>query len=461
MRIERDSMGEMEVPDEALYGASTQRAVLNFPISKKRLQPEFIRALGYIKKYAALVNKELGKLPQENAEAISLAADEVISGALYSQFVVDVYQTGSGTSTNMNANEVIANRAIELLGKERGDRSRIHPNDDVNLGQSSNDVFPSAMHIAAVLMLKEKLIPALENLASVLHKKENEFTEIVKTGRTHLQDATPITLGQEFSGYASQIEQNKERLEKLIIEISELALGGTAVGTGLNTDPTFAGKVIELINKNTGCKFYEAKNHFSAQATQDSIVALSGGLKTLACSLIKIANDIRWLGAGPRCSLGELHLPEIQPGSSIMPGKVNPVICESVMMVACQVIGYDTTITLANQHSNFELNTMMPVMAYSPLDSIEILSAVVNIFGEMCISGIVADKERCQFLAEASLSNCTALAPIIGYDAAAKVAKKAVAENLSIKDAAIALGVVDSDKIDEILNIKKMTNNKI
>ncbi|MGI6524435.1 MAG: class II fumarate hydratase [Bdellovibrionota bacterium] len=461
MRIEKDSMGEMHLPDEALYGASTQRAVLNFPISDKRFQREFISALGFIKLAAATVNRDLGLLAPDKAAAIIAAAEEVVTGKNYQHFVVDVYQTGSGTSTNMNANEVIANRALEILQKPKGDKKTIHPNDDVNLCQSSNDVFPSAIHIAAVELSDGKLIPALKNLHAALIKKTQEFSAIVKVGRTHLQDATPITLGQEFSGYAAQVQQAWERIERALISVRHLPLGGTAVGTGLNAHPEFASKVIAFLNERTGRSFSEAENHFAAQAAQDSILELSGALKGAASALIKIANDIRWLAAGPRCNLAELKLPEIQPGSSIMPGKVNPVICESVIMVACQVIGYDTAITFANQQSNFELNTALPVMAYSILESINLLAAAGDNFAEKCIAGISANEDRCKFFAEASLSNCTALVPTLGYDAAAQVAKKAVTENLSIKEAALAAGLTTPEDLDILIDIVKMTKGGI
>ena len=461
MRIEKDSMGEMHLPDEALYGASTQRAVLNFPISDKRFQREFISALGLIKLAAATVNRDLGLLAPDKAAAIIAAAEEVVTGKNYQHFVVDVYQTGSGTSTNMNANEVIANRALEILQKPKGDKKTIHPNDDVNLCQSSNDVFPSAIHIAAVELSDGKLIPALKNLHAALIKKTQEFAAIVKVGRTHLQDATPITLGQEFSGYAAQVQQAWERIERALISVRQLPLGGTAVGTGLNAHPEFASKVIAFLNERTGRSFSEAENHFAAQAAQDSILELSGALKGAASALIKIANDIRWLAAGPRCNLAELKLPEIQPGSSIMPGKVNPVICESVIMVACQVIGYDTAITFANQQSNFELNTALPVMAYSILESINLLAAAGDNFAEKCIAGISANEDRCKFFAEASLSNCTALVPTLGYDAAAQVAKKAVTEDLSIKEAALAAGLTTPEDLDTLIDIVKMTKGGI
>ncbi|RMD86551.1 MAG: class II fumarate hydratase, partial [Candidatus Dadabacteria bacterium] len=367
-------MGEMEVPDDALYGASTQRAVLNFPISSLRFPRGFIKALGIIKKSAATANRALGLLPEDKFKAISEACSEVIEGTHDRHFVVDIFQTGSGTSTNMNANEVIANRAIEIMGGEYGDRSLVHPNDHVNMSQSSNDVIPSAIHISAVCDVMALLVPALEKLAASLDAKSQEFSSVVKSGRTHLQDATPITLGQEFSGYCTQIRKGIKRVLGAVESMKELALGGTAVGTGLNTHPKFPQLAIKEISKESGIEFREAENHFEAQGAKDACVELSGQLRVVACSMLKIADDIRWLGAGPRCNLAEIRLPEVQPGSSIMPGKVNPVICESVMMVAAQVIGNDTCVLLCGERGNLELNTMMPVMAYNLLQSIEILS---------------------------------------------------------------------------------------
>ena len=456
MRTEKDSMGEMLVPDEALYGASTQRAVLNFPVSGWRFGREFISALGLIKAAAARVNEQLGLLPQTKAAAIIGAAEETVAGALDSQFVVDIFQTGSGTSTNMNANEVIANRAAEILGGARGGKD-IHPNDDVNMGQSSNDVIPTAMHVAACVAVERSLVPALQQLQTALADKAHEFAEVIKAGRTHLQDATPVTLGQEFGGYAAQIEYGIERLRRAETSMRELALGGTAVGTGVNTPPEFAPRVIAELAAMTGIGFVEARNHFEAQAAQDAVVEMSGVLKTIACSLIKIANDIRWLAAGPRCSLAELQLPEIQPGSSIMPGKVNPVICESVMMVAAQVIGADAAITVACQHGNFELNVMMPVMAHNLLEAMRLVAACSRNFAEQCITGIRANEARCRSYAEASLSNCTPLARVIGYDTTAKIAKIALAENLSVREAALRSNVMPAAELDAILDLRAMT----
>jgi len=457
MRIERDSMGDMEVPDGALYGASTQRAVLNFPISNLRFSRRFITALGYIKLASARVNQRLGLLPKDKAEAICKAAQEVADGTLYDQFVIDLFQTGSGTSTNMNANEVIANRAIEILGGRRGDKNLIHPNDHVNMCQSSNDVIPAAIYIAAALALRELLLPALQKLADALHAKADEFNGVIKAGRTHLQDATPITLGQEFSGYEAQVRYCLERLERAEPPLLELPLGGTAVGSGMNAHPDFARLTIEEINKLTGGRFIEARNHFEAQGACDALVEMSGQLKAVACALMKVANDIRWLGAGPRCGLFEIRLPEVQPGSSIMPAKVNPVICESLMMVAAQVIGNDACITVAAQHRNFELNTMLPVTAHNLLEAIELLSSGVRNFCTKCVIGLQANVERCREYAEKSLSTCTALAPKIGYDNAAKVAKKAYQENKSVRQAALEMKVLDPKELDKVLDLTAMT----
>ena len=423
-RTERDTMGELQVPRVAYYGVQTARAVHNFPISGLRLPRPMLRALGLIKLASAQVNKELGFLDPKLAKAIVAAAQEVIDGRLDEHFPVDIFQTGSGTSSNMNANEVIANRAAELLGGTRGG-NLVHPNDHVNLGQSSNDVIPTAIHIAALEQIDQELLPALASLEAALAVKAKEFDAIVKIGRTHLQDATPIRLGQEFSGYARQIELGMTRVQRARASLEELALGGTAVGTGLNAHPEFAPRVIAALAKQTGCALKEAVNHFEAQAAQDSLVETSGALKTVAVSLMKIANDLRWMGSGPRCGIGELILPPTQPGSSIMPGKVNPVIAESVMMVAAKVIGNDVAITVAGQAGNFELLVMLPVMAHSLLESILLLARASENFARRCIQGIQADRERCQSAIEQSLAMCTALAPEIGYEAAAEVAKEA------------------------------------
>lgn len=457
MRKEKDSMGEMEVSDEALYGASTQRAVLNFQVSSLRFSKQFIASLGIIKLAAARANTALGLLPADKCEVISKAAEEVIAGDLYKHFVLDIFQTGSGTSTNMNANEVIANRATEILGGKRGDKSLVHPNDHVNMSQSSNDVIPTAIHLAANEAIEKHLKPSLRKLHDALNTKANEFSSIVKSGRTHLQDATPITLGQEFSGYAAQIAQGIARIERAQTSMRELALGGTAVGTGLNTHPEFPKKTIDEINRITKGKYCEASNHFEAQGAQDAAIEMSGQLKTVACSLMKIANDIRWLAAGPRCSLGELQLPEIQPGSSIMPAKVNPVICESVMMVAAHVMGNDTCICIAGQHGNFELNVMLPVIAFNLLESIELLSSVSVNFVEKCIAGIKANIEKCKEYAEKSLATCTSLAPKIGYDKAAEVAKRAYKEDKTVRAMAREMKVLPEEELERVLDLTSMT----
>src|SRR5947199_1718427 len=422
-RIERDSMGEMQVPAHAYWGASTQRAVLNFPISDLRFPRQFIRALGQIKQAAAQVNESLGLVERQVAEAIVQAAQEVIDGKLDSHFVLDIFQTGSGTSTNMHANEVIANPASELLGGTRGSR-KVHPNDQVNFGQSSNDVIPTAIHLSALVSIEYDLIPALSGLQRALEEKAEAFMPIVKTGRTHLQDATPIRLGQEFLGYAGQIERGIARLRHAQSELSEVALGGTAVGTGVNTHPEFAARVCQRLSEMNGVNVHETSNHFQAQSTLDNIVETSGSLNTLAVSLMKIANDIRWLGSGPRAGIGEIELPAVQPGSSIMPGKVNPVIAESVCMVCAQVLGNHTTITVAGQSGNFEINVMMPVTAYNLLQSISLLASVARNFTEQCIKGFHTTT-RAPEMNERGHTICTSLAPIIGYDAAADISKVA------------------------------------
>ncbi|MBS1998113.1 MAG: class II fumarate hydratase, partial [Cyanobacteria bacterium SZAS LIN-2] len=401
-------MGPMEVPQSAYYGASTQRAVLNFPISELRLQRSFIRALGLIKEAAAEVNKEFGDVDAAICDAVAAASKEVAEGKFDDQFVVDVFQTGSGTSTNMNANEVIANRAIEILGGKRGDRSLVHPNDHVNSGMSSNDAIPTAIHIAALIEIEQSLRPALRRLAASLRRKADEFMPVIKTGRTHLQDATPIRLGQEFVGYAGMIENALERLDHIQSRLSSVALGGTAVGTGINTRPQFAGRVLERVSARLGFSVSETGNHFQAQSTIDEIVDASGILKSIAVSLLKLSNDIRWLGCGPRAGFAELALPEVQPGSSIMPGKVNPVIAEALCMVAAQVIGNDLTITIAGQSGNFELNVMLPVAAFNLLQSIELMAAAVDNFVSKLIDGLQAT-ENGPHLVERGLALCTAL----------------------------------------------------
>ncbi len=455
-RIERDTMGELAVPADAYYGVQTARAIENFPISPLRMPRSVIRAMGMIKRAAASVNHSLGLLEKKPADAIKRAATEVVDGKLDSEFPVDIFQTGSGTSTNMNTNEVISNRATELLGGLRGSKL-VHPNDHVNLGQSSNDVIPTAIHIAASESIKKQLIPSLTRLQKSLAKKAREFDRIVKIGRTHLQDATPVRLGQEFGGYARQMELAIHRAKRAQEALSEVALGGTAVGTGLNCHPKFAAKVMGIISKETGCPFKEAANHFEAQSAQDSLVEASGQMRTIAVSLMKIANDIRWLGSGPRCGLGEINLPETQPGSSIMPGKVNPVIAESVTMVCAQVIGNDVTVALGGQAANFELIVMLPVMAYNLLQSIDLLATASNNFSAKCIEGIKANEERCKSLIEESLAMCTALAPAIGYEAAAKIAKDAYKTGKTVRQVAKEQKVLPDKKLAQLLDPWRMT----
>ncbi|SLM49595.1 fumarate hydratase (fumarase C),aerobic Class II [Nitrospira japonica] len=455
-RIERDTMGELAVPADAYYGVQTARAVENFPISSLRMPRSVIRAMGLIKRAAASVNHSLGLLDQRHADAIRQAAAEVVEGKLDAQFPVDIFQTGSGTSTNMNTNEVISNRATELLGGARGSKL-VHPNDHVNLGQSSNDVIPTAIHIAASETIQRQLLPALSRLHRALEDKAREFDKVVKIGRTHLQDATPVRLGQEFGGYARQIELGIARMKRAQEALSEVALGGTAVGTGLNCHPEFSGKVMAIISQETGCRFQEAVNHFEAQSAQDSLVEASGALRTLAVSLTKIANDVRWLGSGPRCGLGEISLPETQPGSSIMPGKVNPVIAESVTMVCAQVVGNDVTVTVGGQAANFELIVMLPVMAYNLLQSIELLATASNNFSAKCIEGIKANEARCNSLIEESLAMCTALAPEIGYEAAAKLAKDAFKSGKTVRQVAQEQHVLPEKRLTELLDPWRMT----
>jgi fumarate hydratase, class II len=444
-RIEHDSMGEMRVPADALYGAQTARAVENFPISALRFPRAFIRALALIKSTAAHVNGARGFLPAEKASAIERAAEEVLAGAHDAQFVVDIFQTGSGTSTNMNANEVI------------GRLADAHPNDEVNRGQSSNDVIPSAIHIAAAESVHHDLMPAMARLQESLAGKACEFADVIKIGRTHLQDAVPMRLGQEFSGYAQQVAASRERIESAMAGIYELALGGTAVGTGLNAEPGFAAAVIAEIVRRTGLPFREARNHFEAQASKDAIVFLSGALRTYAVALTKIANDIRWLGSGPRCGLGELRLPAVQPGSSIMPGKVNPVIAESVLMVCAQVIGYDATITWSGAAGNFELNVMMPVMAYDLLESIELLAAASSNFAERLVEGLEADQERARAFVEQSLAMGTALAPEIGYERATELVKEAYRSGRNVREVARERSGIAEERLNELLDPERQS----
>lgn len=456
-RIERDIMGEVQVPADAYYGAQTQRAVENFPISGIRFPRVFIGVLGLIKKYAARVNEDLGLLDTQLAKPIITAADEVAVGKMDEQFVVDIFQTGSGTSTNMNANEVIATRANELITGKRETKNTVHPNDHVNMGQSSNDVIPTAIHVATLTSIVEDLIPALEILFESLRNKSKAFDGIVKVGRTHLQDAVPIRLGQEFSGYAHQIRLGIKRVESVKGSLSELALGGTALGTGLNTHREFASRVIDLISQETGCEFKEAENRFEAQAAQDAAVETSGALKTVAVSLMKIANDIRWLSSGPKCGLGEINIPALQPGSSIMPGKVNPVIPESVIQVAAQVIGNDMAITMGGQGGNLDLNVMLPVIAHNLLQSVMILGSAAKIFAEKCINNITANKEKCRAFVENSLAMCTALAPVIGYEKAAAIAGKAHKTGKTVREVAMAEKVLPEEELVKLLDPIKMT----
>jgi len=455
-RIEKDSMGLVRVPKKAYYGSQTQRAIENFPVSGWRFGKEFIYALGLVKFASARANRELGLLEKRIAGAVERAAQEVMEGRWDEQFIVDIFQTGSGTSTNMNANEVIANRANEILGSKRGAYLPVHPNDHVNLGQSSNDVFPSAIHIASITLLRQKLLPALSDLHKALKNKGREFHPILKVGRTHLQDATPIRLGQEFGGYARQVELGIHRIQKTTKSLFELPLGGTAVGTGINTHSLFAKKSISIINRVTGCPFREAFDHFEAQGARDASVEMSGALKTVAVSLIKIANDVRWLGSGPRCGIGEIHLPDTQPGSSIMPGKVNPVISESLIQICVQVIGNDSAITLAGLSGNFELNVMMPLIAYNLLQSFSLLANGVNNFSKKCVKGLKADRKRCKEMIEKSLALATALTPVIGYEEGSRIAKKAYLQNKTIREVVEEERLFSKEELNRLLNPRRM-----
>ena len=450
-RTEQDSMGTIQVPQNAYYGPQTQRAVDNFPISGLTFHTVFIHALAHIKEHAATVNSELKLLENPFASAITRAAREVRAGKWEKQFVVDIFQTGSGTSTNMNMNEVLAKRANEIsTGKPLG-QSPIHPNDHVNMGQSSNDVIPSALHMAAAGLIQSSLIPALKHLKEALVVKADAFSDIPKIGRTHLQDAVPIFLGQEFSGYARQIQLAIARAKSVMKGLMELALGGTAVGNGLNTHPDFAKKVIHRIAGDTHFPFIEAVNHFEAQSAQDAAVETSGALKTIAVSLMKMANDIRWLASGPRCGLSEINLPPLQPGSSIMPGKVNPVIPEAVIQVAMQVVGNDTAITMAGQSGYFELNTALPLMAYNLIQSITLLSSVIDVFTRKCVTGITANRDKCASNIEKSLALATALVPHIGYDKAAVIAKKAHEQGKTIREVAKEEHILPDDLLNRLL----------
>jgi fumarate hydratase class II len=455
-RMEKDTMGEIAVPGDKLYGAETARAIENFPISGQGVGAEMIRALGLVKKAAAIVNKNLGKLDSKIADAIAKAADEVAEGALDDHFPVDVFQTGSGTSSNMNANEVIANRACQLLGSAAGDKRLVHPNDHVNMGQSSNDVFPTALHVAALVGIQNALVPALSDLRDALEKKSEELGDIIKIGRTHLQDAVPMTMGQEFSGFASQIEHGLRHLKAAAEDLKELPIGGTAVGTGLNTHPEFgalmAGQLVEM----TGETFVEAPNHFEAQSARDAAVRVSGALKAVALSVMKIADDIRWLGSGPRLGLGELKIPAVQPGSSIMAGKVNPVIAESVIQAAAQVIGNDAAIAAGGMLGNFQLNTAQPLIARNLLEQIRLLANSATAFTQKLLLGIEPNTEHIKEGVDRSLAMVTALVPFIGYEKAAALAKEAEAEGKTIRKTALEKGVLAQEQLDEALDPKKL-----
>lgn len=460
VRIETDSMGEVRVPADAYYGAQTQRAVDNFQISGLRMPREFIRALGLVKWAAARANASLGILDTKLSEAIQQAADEVIEGKWDDHFPIDIFQTGSGTSSNMNTNEVVANRAIELLGGTIGTKNPVHPNDHVNRGQSSNDVIPTALHVGIMEVIDNETLPALEQLHASLAKKAEQFHHILKIGRTHLQDATPIRLGQEFSGYARQVELGIERVRAARAGLLELALGGTAVGTGINTHPEFGARAIKEISERTGIPFVEAVNRFEAQANQDSMVFMSGALRTVMTSLMKIANDIRWLGSGPRCGIGELRIPSLQPGSSIMPGKVNPVIPEVVIQAAAQVSGNDVAINIGGQWGVLELNTMLPMMGYNLLQSARLTATAARAFAELTIDGLEADEERCAELIEHSLALVTPLATRIGYDKAAAIANEAYETGRTVREVALAHKVLPEDELNEILDPATMVEPK-
>ena len=455
-RTERDTMGDIAVPSDRYYGAQTARSLIHFAIGIERMPRELIRALGILKKAAAVVNTDLGLLTPEKRELIAQAADEVIAGKLDEHFPLSIWQTGSGTQTNMNTNEVISNRAIEIAGGELGSKTPIHPNDDVNKAQSSNDTFPTAMHIAAAERLVHDLIPAVAELRDTLQKKAEEFTDIIKSGRTHLMDATPLTLGQEFSGYVQQLTMALRRIDAVLPGLYELALGGTAVGTGLNTHPEFAERSAQKIAELTGLPFVSAPNKFEALAAHDALVFAHGALKTLAASLMKIANDIRWMASGPRCGLGEITIPENEPGSSIMPGKVNPTQSEAITMVAAQVMGNDVAINVGGASGNFELNVFKPVIIYNFLQSVRLLSDACRMFNEHCATGIESNPTRLQYYQDNSLMLVTALNPHIGYDNAAKIAKYAHKNNTTLKEAAITLGLLSADQFDELVRPEKM-----
>ena len=456
-RIEKDSLGEVSVPTDAYYGAQTQRAVDNFPISGIPFGRGFIYALGVIKRSTAEANMELGLLDKTVGNAVVKAANEVMDGGLDRHFPIDIFQTGSGTSTNMNTNEVISNRAIEILGGELGSKSPVHPNDHVNMGQSSNDVIPTAIHVAGALAVHNELIPALQHFHSALEAKATAWDHIIKSGRTHLMDATPVRLGQEFGGYAAQIANGIRRAENARNALLELALGGTAVGTGINRPPTFPANAIARIASETGLPFVEAANHFEAQGARDGVVEASGQLKTIAASYMKIANDIRWLGSGPRTGFYEIALPSIQPGSSIMPGKVNPVLCEMLTMVSAQVMGNDVAINIGGQGGNFELNVYLPMMAHNLMQSVTILANGARAFTDKCVVGIEANEENCTQSVERNLAICTSLAPAIGYDQAAAISKEAFKTNRTVREVAIEWNVLPADELDALLNGRAMT----
>ena len=460
-RTEKDSLGPVEVPARAYYGAQTERARRNFPVSGLRFPRRFLAAVGMVKGEAARVNAEQGTVAKHLADAIAQAAEEVVTGLHDEHFPLDIFQTGSGTSTNMNANEVIGNRAVEILGGQLGSKDPVHPNDHVNYGQSSNDVIPTAIQLSAYLAIVEDLEPALERLGAALEKKAAEFDDVVKIGRTHLQDAVPVRLGQEFSGYAQQVRNGLARIASVKPRLAQLALGGTAAGTGLNAPPGFADAVIARIASRTGQPFVGAPNKFEALAAKDACVEASGVLKTIAVSLTKIANDLRWLGSGPRAGLEEIQLPSLQPGSSIMPGKVNPVIPEMTLMVCAQVIGNDAAITVGGMSGNFELNVMMPVIAYDLLQSIEILAAACRLLAERCVEGIVADRERLRSMVERSLMMVTALAPKIGYDAAAAIAKEAYQTGRTVRELALEKRLLPPEELDEVLDPRQMTEGGV
>ena len=457
-RTESDSMGKMDVPMDRYYGAQTARSLIHFAIGKDIMPPELIRAFGILKKAAALVNRDLGKLSEEKANLITQAADEVISGKLNDHFPLRIWQTGSGTQTNMNVNEVISNRAIQIAHGEMGTKKPIHPNDDVNMSQSSNDTFPAAMHIAAAAETSRRLLPSVKRLRDALDTKAKEFASVVKIGRTHLQDATPLTVGQEFSGWVSLLDRDGGRIAVALDGLYDLAIGGTAVGTGLNAHPEFAERAARKISELTGLPFRSHPNKFASLSAHDEIVFASGALKTLGGSLMKIANDIRWLASGPRCGLGELTLPENEPGSSIMPGKVNPTQCEAVTMVAVQVMGNDTAIGIAGSQGNFELNVYKPVMIFNYLHSVELLTDAMNSFVDHCVAGIEINRETIDHYLHNSLMLVTALAPKIGYDNAAKVAKTAHHENTNLKEAAIKLGFLTPEEFDALVKPESMTH---